>query len=907
MRNWGLVAEDDTEQEDATELTKREGPATERPKGTTERLGRGALVGRYVVTGMLGEGGMGVVYSAFDPDLDRKVAIKLLQARAASDHQAWLLREAQAMARLQHPNVIAVHDVGVLPGDRVFVAMELVEGITLRQWLREPRPWRDVLGIMRAAGAGLAAAHASGLVHRDFKPDNVLVGADGRVRVMDFGLARLAADEAEPALPDREIEMQSPLSANLTVAGTLVGTPAYMAPELKAGTAADSRSDQFSFGVALYEALFRTRPYEKDAPKGSAPKSPPSSKVPSQIQRVAMRAIAPMPEARFASMDELLRELARDPGARVRRAAIAGGALLCAVAAVGVFVALQRSHPRLCTGIDRRLAGVWDAQAKTAVHRAFDATKSPYAARQFDVLSAALDRYAQGWTAMATESCEATRVRGDQSEEVLTLRDACLDRRLDELHAVVELLGGADADLVAKSDQIADRLEPIARCSNIAALRAPGLPPTEPRDKVAEMEHQLALAKAGLVAGQYFGSIVAGKRAAKIAEEVHYMPFKAEGLLLSCASLASAGDTDDTLATCSESVWAAVRGSRDDVIAGAAMSAAAVAAQHQVGEARIWLGLARSVIARMGDEPVAELRSYEVEGLIEALAGNMEAALAAQQKALALSERLNGRDSPVMWNEEEVIGTTLGKIGAWEKAQPPLERALALHEQSVGPDHPDIALILSSLGACYAHAGDSAKARAAYERSIAIREKADGPNSPMLLMTLNNMGDSLIRAKDLTDAFVVLERARSLALRTLGKDSPLMHAIATTHAEALTAAARYDEARAEYDDTLASELKTHSSFLAATLHSRGALEAAAKKWSDAASFEQRSIAAFEAGGGKDSPDLWQPLTGLARAQLALGHKDVRPLLERALEIGEKSQVSPSDLAPTRDLLAHAGP
>ncbi|MBA2543935.1 MAG: serine/threonine protein kinase, partial [Deltaproteobacteria bacterium] len=275
------------------DLTKREGPGDRArlahvqtkdvdiesaPGVEPERLERGTALGRYIVIDVLGEGGMGVVYSAYDPELDRKVAIKLLQARPDSSAgsqgtsgQTWLLREAQAMARLSHPNVIAVHDVGTLSGHRVFIAMEQVDGVTLRVWLRDKvRPWREVIQIMTAAGTGLAAAHASGLVHRDFKPDNVLVDNNGRVRVMDFGLARLHPDETGERLDrqsDALIEARSPLSAPLTIAGTVIGTPAYMAPEIGDGMLADARSDQFSFGVALYEALYRGRPFAKDGPR----------------------------------------------------------------------------------------------------------------------------------------------------------------------------------------------------------------------------------------------------------------------------------------------------------------------------------------------------------------------------------------------------------------------------------------------------------------------------------------------------------------------------------------------------------------------------------------------------------------------------------------------------------------
>jgi serine/threonine protein kinase len=232
------ATEADADDAPPTEATKREGHLhSERsPKGQPEYLARGTLIGRYVIIEKLGEGGMGVVYSAYDPELDRKVAIKLLQARPGGSEsgggQAWLLREAQALARLQHPNVVGVHDVGTLSGDRVFVAMELVEGKTLRKWLKgEQRSWREVIPVLVEAGKGLAAAHAAGLVHRDFKPDNVLVGDDGRVFVMDFGLARLRPGGDTGPVPrtsasDLQIEAKSPLTDSLTMVGSVIGTPA---------------------------------------------------------------------------------------------------------------------------------------------------------------------------------------------------------------------------------------------------------------------------------------------------------------------------------------------------------------------------------------------------------------------------------------------------------------------------------------------------------------------------------------------------------------------------------------------------------------------------------------------------------------------------------------------------------
>ena len=234
-------------------------------------LQHGQLVGRYVVLAPLGAGGMGVVYAAFDPQLDRKVALKLLHSEAVSasgatqsknDGYARLLREAQAMARLRHPNVVAVHDVGKID-ERVFIAMEFVEGGTLKQWLRaRPRTRQEVLAVFIQAGRGLMAAHEAGLVHRDFKPDNVLVSVKGQAQVLDFGLAKATEEGERPSPGESRTNLgTSTLSTNLTQVGAILGTPAYMAPEQHLGDVTDARTDQFSFCVALWSALYREAPF----------------------------------------------------------------------------------------------------------------------------------------------------------------------------------------------------------------------------------------------------------------------------------------------------------------------------------------------------------------------------------------------------------------------------------------------------------------------------------------------------------------------------------------------------------------------------------------------------------------------------------------------------------------------
>ncbi|WP_437691878.1 protein kinase domain-containing protein [Sorangium sp. So ce176] len=273
-------------------------------------------IGRYAVVELIGFGACGVVVAAHDPDLDRKVAIKVLRNDRAHDDGAAsartrLLREAKAMARVSHPNIVAVHDVGTTGEFGVFVAMELVDGVTLRQWLtEEPRSLSEIRRVFIEAGRGLAAAHSAGVVHRDFKPENVLVGRDGRVRVTDFGLAGVNAYPLADGAPIASTRLDPSLSRS----GMVLGTPLYMAPEQHRGDNVDPRADQFSFCVALYEALYGERPFggatyaelRARVCRGALRKPKREQAVPAAVRDALRRGLSLAPEARFESMEKLI-------------------------------------------------------------------------------------------------------------------------------------------------------------------------------------------------------------------------------------------------------------------------------------------------------------------------------------------------------------------------------------------------------------------------------------------------------------------------------------------------------------------------------------------------------------------------------------------------------------------------
>jgi predicted Ser/Thr protein kinase len=320
--------------------------------GGSFEVGRGTQIDRYLIEERLGAGGMGVVYAARDSKLQRRVAVKLLRPGTDPTRghaRKRLLREARTLARLSHPNVVAVFDVGE-HGDHLFVAMELVEGGSLNAWLRRARRTPDEIIVrLLEAARGVAAAHQAGVIHRDIKPDNILVGPDGRARVTDFGLstpagaASLRSGAARPPVS----ELQS-----LTRTGALLGTPVYMAPEQIDGADADARSDQWSFCMTVYEALAGVRPFVADLvarvpaiQDGRIAPPVPGRHVPGWVRRIVMRGLRAEPGERWPSIDAIVEALERGPARRRRLAGLALAGVAVSIAAIAAIAATREDPP----------------------------------------------------------------------------------------------------------------------------------------------------------------------------------------------------------------------------------------------------------------------------------------------------------------------------------------------------------------------------------------------------------------------------------------------------------------------------------------------------------------------------------------------------------------------------------
>jgi tetratricopeptide (TPR) repeat protein/predicted Ser/Thr protein kinase len=740
-------------------------------------LERGETVGRYVILERVGAGGMGVVHTAYDRDLDRRVAIKLLHTKRGPDHtkgQARLLREAQAMARLAHPNVVTVHEVGTYQG-RLFVAMEFVEGQTLGQWRREQaRPWREVVAVLLQAGRGLAAAHHQGLVHRDFKPENVLVGRDGRARVVDFGLARSVHEARLESSAEIEQLIGDSTSIQLTATGALAGTPAYMAPEQFRGHAPDARSDQFAFCITLWEALYGERPFTGETRaqlamavcKGQL-REPPPRDVPTFLRRALRRGLSLRQEDRFASMDALLDAVDRDPG-RTRRRVLVAGVAAAAIAALSAAAARWSGGTAdPCTGGPTRMATAWDDGRRDAVRQAFGRVDAPFAATSRDTVERELDDYAERWLHGYRDACEATHVRHEQSSERLDRRMACLDQRLAALAATTELLAEADREAVTRSIAVITALPVLDECTRADHMMAGFAVPTDPAvaQELEGLRARLARASAQGLTGHAPAGLAAARQVEQRAAELDYPPLRAEAAFAVGELAAMAGDDDEALAKLHAAVDEAVASGHDEVLVKAATKLVSMigVALSRYEEAERWGRLAEAAVRRRGRDMDDTITLERALCMMLADKGDPAAALPHCRDALELSIVRHGPDHAITGLAYRGLGNAHYMAADYAAAERAYQRSTALLVASHGLDHPEHPALLNSLAAvCYSQGRGTACVEP-FEQTVAAAIRSYGPEHPVVADFTNNLAVVLQDLGRLDEAEV--HARRSLALR----------------------------------------------------------------------------------------------------------------------------------------------
>lgn len=719
----------------------------------------GTHVGRYVVQGPLGVGAMGVVVRALDPALGRQVALKRVRVDVP-ELEAWqerLKTEARAMAQLSHPNVVAVYDL-VIHEQHLFIAMELIDGVSLRAWLAEKeRGWREVVTAFLQAGAGLAAAHAVGLVHRDFKPENVLRSREGRVCVTDFGLA----DPGGGASGDRPAG-----------AGALAGTPAYMAPEQLRGEQADARSDQYSFCVSLYEALHGERPARQD--RASEPTG--RRTVPQWVRRILQRGLRAAPADRYPSMQALLADLGRDRRTRwLRATAVAGVVASAACVILAYRNGRAASTSATCRAGDAELAAVWSAAQADGVRDALLGTHKPYAADAWRGVQQALDAYGRAWTAMHTDACEATQVRGEQSTEAMDLRMTCLGDRLKDMSSVVEALEHADDGVVSHARSLADSLTPVAVCADVAALRARVKPPADPAvaKRIEELQGDLRRAKTMALAGKLRDALPIAAAASSAADAIGYAPLQAEasyrfgGLtgmtgdlehgqaeLLRGAHFAdAAGDDRTRTEICRLLMYNAGRQGKADLVP-------------------VFREEAMAAIERRGGDDQAQARLLASLAGAQVELGQFVDAQATGKKALALSEKAFGPDARSVSDALINLGIADAKLGALGDARHEFERASSILVGQLGAEHPDSVVSESNIADVALLALDLAAAESHYRHVVTVAEATWGKEHFRVGRYLAGLGETLLVEKRWDEAEPMERHALAISEKALGAQHP---------------------------------------------------------------------------------------------------------------------------------------
>ncbi len=881
-------------------------------------------IGRFVVLEKLGQGGMGVVFAAYDPELDRKVAIKLMREDSdrSEEHRVRTRREAQSMARLSHPNVVQMFEVGEHDG-QLFLAMEFVRGRTLGAWLSDHRgdvpgrSWQEVIDVFVQAGRGLMAAHAAGLVHRDFKPDNVMVGNDGRVRVMDFGLARPGESSAAlstiRAISSTTRGDASALTRSLTSTGAILGTPAYMSPEQFESADVDARSDQFSLCVSLYEGLYGERPFSGDTWNtlmvsvlaGQLRQPPAHTQVPAWLRTVVIRGLERKPSARWPSIKELLAaiegELSRANRRRRSRRLMIGAAasVFLGTGVVGANYAAKARARATCETLGASIEEVWpgpEGQARERVRDAALASGLSYAEEMPDRLDPWLDDYAARWQKTRRETCVLHRVEHSVDDKFRAQADACLWDRKESLAAVLENLAGGDKTAILGAVPAVTSLPTLEDCADAIALRDQELLPeeTDLREPVADARRQLLAARSLATAGATEDA-VRQLRALLESPAVHDWPaLRAEVLTELGRREANAGE----VATGEGHLTDAVRlaGGRGHMAVAAEAAAYLITVvgidASRPAEALVWNELAQVFLERSHRQGTL-LDAERVQNLAKLKFKNsdLDEARAGYERALAINERLLPANHPDIATNLGNISLVLIQQGALDNAEDYLLRARQARVEAFGEVHPRSVEALSSIAHLHFMRGDYDKAEQTIRETLELAIRVYGAEHSFVARTYGNLGAALSALGKYDEAFKALKRNHELNLKLLPPDHDLL-------ALSFSNLGSFQNDRGEFRDALAllqsaqqileQKQGSKSQYLAGVLEARAlAVRHIKGSVEEAEQLFRRALALYEQNNGPMHANVATSLGELAYFLIERGeHDEAATLLERAWGIAE---------------------
>jgi eukaryotic-like serine/threonine-protein kinase len=773
-----------------------------------EPLAPGTRVGRYEVIQVLEGAGKTTVWRARDPHLSREVALVLLQLQLDEIHdadQSRLLSQARALAKVSHPNVVAAYDVGIC-GDAVFIALELVVGVSLNTWLLERPAPDEVMRASIAAGRGLAAVHAAGVLHGDFQPSNVMVSPGGHVRVVKFELARTAravhSSSAEP--------VRAPS-----------GTLGYIAPELLSGDALNAQADQFSYAATVFAAFAGRPPYPADTLdayrtaqlRGERAAWP--RRVPTRLRRVVERGLALRPDERYPSVAAMVEALER--AAAPRRAPVLIGAL-AAAALAGAFLVPRQIVPRTACNLDATpFQHVWDDARRTALEQAFLATGGSNAGEAFGRFARRLDDLRSSWLTMNQASCEATHVRGEQSELVASLRSACLNRKLAGFRALVDAFSEVDAKMVARASGVTP--ESLGDCADVAALTGNAAKlPDDPQRRawIEEVYGGYDITNALLTAGRWQAAVERAQRTLELARQTDYGP--ALALATSNLGRAKSGaartneEHREAELLLREAVRLAAEAGDDAQLArSSSFLFTVIAQQNRIQEAEAMLPSAEALVIRGGNHPDQRIEILYGRSNIFIAHRRFAEAIEVLQEVERLAPSAGGERRYYGHTAAAKTGSIYAELGRYDEAVAALERGAEAERQAYGDAHPRVLLALINLaivqgqarrrepalatvarakelaaklapdepsarhipsveGQIWDNGGDCARAIPFYRSALAIYTQTDGASHPMTADTHAQLGRCLAKAGDASEAISELELA--LAIRRTNGSTP---------------------------------------------------------------------------------------------------------------------------------------
>lgn len=757
---------------------------------------RSAWIGPLRVLRPLGSGAMGDVYLCQDPQRDGELcAAKVLKDVVACDEEglARFQREVEAQARLSaHPGIVRVYHAGRTHEGRPYMAMEVIEGESLAGLLRRGLAPEHAVQVIAQAAAALAFAHERGLVHRDVKPENVMVDARGRAKVADFGLAKLLEGQGD----------------GLTRTGEILGTPAFMAPEQHVGAETEPATDQFAFCVSLYQALYGERPFAGDSARalakatlrGDIRAAPAGSKVPAHLRRVLLRGLRARARERYPSMAALLRDLAHDPGTTRRRLAMWGVGVAAVIGATSAaYFSGARQQSAACTGADAESTTVWSDRRRTRIAEAFGATQVDYASDAWARSARAIDEWVADWRAQQIDACEATRVRGTSSEAILDKRTVCLRRSLTRLDGLLEVFEAADPSVVEKSVKLAYGLPELEACADLEALAALVPPPDSPelRARVAEADLVFERAQALYSAGRFAEVLERLEPWLPRAEQLGYLPLLARlrHLVGSAHDALGNGAKGDALVRQAFLDGLASGDVLITVMSAASLGQALGGEDGRVDEGLQYLDIADALIRRSPKAvtPTADVAVASARAVVTMTKGDYEEAERLFRRVVEL-QAARDPDAPNAVISLQNLGIFYAEQRRWPLAEDYLGRARALAVRVYGEEHPEMQALYLASGQVELLQQRYSEAKRWLMQALRIQRRIFESDHPAIAGTLQSLAIIARNLGDLEESEQLHREALRIRRAKLGEDHLAVAESLRNLATALSSQDRDEEA-----------------------------------------------------------------------------------------------------------------